>query len=75
MKNARLGLQAVLDILKDNVEKKTNDSDEVMGKRLMREILIWNNVRVRSYLTSLEKELQKCMSKCDTSDQGTTQQL
>jgi hypothetical protein len=75
MKNARLGLQAVLDILKDSVEKKTNDSDEVMGKRLMREILFWNNVRVRSYLTSLGEGLKKCIEKCDTSDQGTTQQL
>jgi ribosome biogenesis GTPase A len=75
MKTARAGLQAVLDILKENVEKRANDSDEVMEKRLMREILLWNNVRVRAYLTSLEKELKNCMAKCDTTDQGTTQQI
>lgn len=72
MKNARAGLQAVLNILKDSVEKRTDDSDEVMEKRLMREILTWNMVRARSYLTSLEKELQKCIAKCDTTEQGTT---
>ncbi|EAQ91669.1 hypothetical protein CHGG_03604 [Chaetomium globosum CBS 148.51] len=70
MKNARAGLQAVLNILKDSVEKRTDDSDEVMEKRLMREILTWNMVRARSYLTSLEKELQKCIAKCDTTEQG-----
>ncbi|KAK3295261.1 uncharacterized protein B0H64DRAFT_474260 [Chaetomium fimeti] len=70
MRNARAGLQAVLDILKASVEKRTDDSDEVMAKRLMREILIWNNVRVRAYLTSLEKELKNCVGKCDTTEQG-----
>lgn len=75
MKNARAGLQAVLNILKDSVEERTNDSDEVMEKRLLKEILIWNNVRVRSYLTAIEKELKNCMAKCDTSEQGTTKQL
>ncbi|KAH6838582.1 hypothetical protein B0I37DRAFT_348266 [Chaetomium sp. MPI-CAGE-AT-0009] len=70
MRNARAGLKAVLDILKDSVEKRTDDSDEIIEKRLMREILSWNNVRVRSYLTSLGTQLEKCMAKCDTTDQG-----
>lgn len=64
-KNARAGLQAVLDILKSNLETKISSSDEVMERRLMHEILFWNNVRVRSYLTALSKELQACMKRCD----------
>ena len=67
LKNARAGLTSVLDILKSNLEAKTSESDEVMEGRLMREVLRWNTVRVRSYLTSLSKALQACMKRCDDS--------
>jgi hypothetical protein len=68
LKNARAGLNAVLGILKANLEASARVSDEEMEKRLLREILSWNNVRVRSYLISLSRELQVCMKRCDTSD-------
>ena len=68
LKNARAVLNAVLGILKANLEASTRVSDEEMEKRLLREILSWNNVRVRSYLISLSRELQVCMKRCDTSD-------
>lgn len=67
LKNARAGLKAALDILKSNLEARTKASDEVMERRLMEEILRRNNVRVRSYLNSLSKELQICIKKCDAS--------
>ncbi|KAK4157294.1 hypothetical protein C8A00DRAFT_29719 [Chaetomidium leptoderma] len=65
LKNARIGLKAFLDILKSNLEAETRDSDEVMERRLLGEILSRNNVRVRSYLTALAKELSTCIKKCD----------
>ncbi len=67
MKNARTGLTAFLDILKSNLEAETSESDEVIEGRLMREVLRWNSVRVRSYLTSLSKALQACQKRCDDS--------
>lgn len=68
LKNARAALNAVLGILKANLEASTTVSDEEMEKRLLREILSWNNVRVRSYLISLSRELQACVKRCDTSN-------
>ncbi|KAK0717439.1 hypothetical protein B0T26DRAFT_775810 [Lasiosphaeria miniovina] len=68
LKNCREGLSAVLNILKVNIEANMCDSDEVMENRLLNEILFWNNVRVRAYLTSLSKELQTCIKRCNTSD-------
>jgi hypothetical protein len=70
LKNGRAGLTAVLDILKSNLEATTSESDEVMEGRLMREVLRWNSVRVRSYLTSLSKALQACMKRCDSHPDG-----
>ncbi|KAL2126462.1 hypothetical protein VTI74DRAFT_856 [Chaetomium olivicolor] len=67
LKNARAALTAVLGILKSNLEAKTSESDEVMKGRLVREVLRWNSVRVRSYLTSLSKASQACMKRCDDS--------
>ncbi|KXX76789.1 hypothetical protein MMYC01_209126 [Madurella mycetomatis] len=65
LNKARAGLAAVLGILKSNLEAETPDSDEVIEVRLMRKILDLNTARVRSYLTSLSKELQVCLKKCD----------
>ncbi len=67
LRTARAGLTAVLDILKANLEATARESDEVMEGRLMREVLNWNSVRVRSYLTSLAKALQACLKRCDDS--------
>jgi hypothetical protein len=67
LKNARAGLTSVLGILKSNLEANTSKSDEVVEGRLMREVLRWNTVRVRSYLTSLSKALEACMKRCDDS--------
>ena len=69
LRNARLGLQATLEILKTNLEAESKAADEVMERRLMQEILGRNSVRVRSYLNSLSKELQTCIKKCNTSSQ------
>lgn len=65
LNKARAGLKAFLDILKSNLEAETRDSDEVIERRLMGEILSRNNVRVRSYLTALTKELSTCIKKSD----------
>ncbi|GAB1312329.1 hypothetical protein MFIFM68171_02539 [Madurella fahalii] len=65
LSKACAGLAAVLDILKSNLEVETRDSDEMVEKRLMQKILDLNTVRVGSYLTSLSKNLQMCLTKCD----------
>lgn len=70
LNNARKGLADVLNILKSNLEAKSRDTDEVIGRRLMNKILWWNSVRVRSYLTALSNELKTCMKRCDTSPEG-----
>lgn len=65
LRSARASLQAILNILKNNLEGEKSDSDEVLERRLLYEILFHNAVRVRSYLTSLSKSLDSCMKKCD----------
>ena len=58
-------LTAVLKIIKDNLEAATQESDEVIQERLLRLILVHNNVRIRSYLTSLDKGLGACIEACE----------
>jgi len=67
MKNARKGLEDVLNILKANLEAPSKEPDHVIEQRLMDKVLWWNKVRVRSYLTALSIELEKCMPRCDIS--------
>lgn len=72
MNNARAGLTAILEMLKTNIESNMQDSNEVMEERLLRKVLELNTVRVRSYLTSLAKELPACLKRCDGSPEGAT---
>ena len=65
LNNVRKGLTEVLNILKANLEAPSKQPDHVIEERLMDRILWWNKVRVRSYLTTLSKELESCMKRCD----------
>ncbi|KAL2166625.1 hypothetical protein VTG60DRAFT_2444 [Thermothelomyces hinnuleus] len=69
LRNARAGLQAVLDILKSNLEADQRESDETVERRLLQEILRRNTVRVRAYLTALAKELPACIKRCNVTSQ------
>ncbi|KAL2149068.1 hypothetical protein VTH82DRAFT_1754 [Thermothelomyces myriococcoides] len=71
LRNARAGLQAVLDILKSNLEAGAGESDDnKLERRLLEEILSRNNVRVRAYLDALNKHIPTCLKRCDTASQG-----
>lgn len=72
MRTGRAGLAAVLNILKSNLEAETRESDQMMEEKLMRQILDMNNVRVKSYLTRLSRDLEACSKKCAEDPEGTS---
>lgn len=67
LNNARKGLGEILNILKSNLEAPSKEPDHIIEQRLIDKILWWNQVRLRTYLNTLAKELQTCMNRCDTS--------
>lgn len=72
MNKARAGLTAVLDMLKTNIEANFQDSNSVMEGRLLQKVLELNTGRVGVYLSSLARELPKCLKRCDDSPEGAT---
>jgi hypothetical protein len=57
-------LMSVLNILKENLEAKTKQSDEVLFDRLLRLVLRLNTVRIQRYLALLAKDLGSCIKAC-----------
>jgi len=62
----KTGILSVLNILKENLQAETSQSDEVLHDKLIREILSLNTVRVQCYLSALSKELKACIKACNT---------
>ena len=58
-------LVSVLNILKENLEAKTQQPDEVLFYRLLRLVLRLNTVRIQRYLASLAKDLGACIKACE----------
>ncbi|KAK3356716.1 hypothetical protein B0T25DRAFT_537253 [Lasiosphaeria hispida] len=82
LKRVRNDVLSVLGILRSNIIDPQKQQDDVLNTVLLEKILSLNNVRVRGYLNSLDKNIQLCIAACERENpssqidvQGTLYQL
>ncbi|KAH6842409.1 hypothetical protein B0I37DRAFT_196859 [Chaetomium sp. MPI-CAGE-AT-0009] len=62
---------SVFDVLKKNISAPPGqkESDQVLNDRLLRMVLAFNHVRIRSYISALATHIRTCIKRCATGDE------
>lgn len=62
---------SVFDVLEKNISAplRQKESDQVLNDRLLRMVLAFNHVRVRTYISALATHIKTCIKRCATGNE------